>query len=434
MPRGTRILAGLAAGLIAFMVAVAADAGTTVTMWSFLDPAKKSPREIALKQLIENFEKANPDIKIRVEPQIFSELGVKFLLGHNGGNAPDTVFVNTENVGRVMRSGAAADLQALFIKDWPKEDDADFYVRAGWDAGLADGKRYAVPLFQGSTVLYYRKDLLKAAGIDPAAIKTWDQFTEAAKKLTRDVNGDGVIDVWGFGTPLSAERTGGTTSILSMLIGAQGEAWDAQCRPRYATDGGAKVIRLHADWITKHKIMPREALVNNIDATLDLFSAGKYAMSIGPIFQYTKIKNDATWDKAQLGVMPWPHWTPEKPGPQWVSGWWISAWSKSPRLKEAAKWVEYNVSKEAVRIWSVVGGQIPTRLSVFNEAEFQKPEYAYMHAMIEAWRKWSFLLPVHCNTAAFDADWNAAVHRVVIDGADPIVAMQEAEKKFRERQ
>jgi len=91
-------------------------------------------------------------------------------------------------------------------------------------------------------------------------------------------------------------------------------------------------------------------------------------------------------------------------------------------------------NRDSVRIWSTVGGQIPTRLSVFNEPEFRKPEYEYMHAMVEAWRKSSFLLPVHCNTSRFDADWNVAVQRVVIDHADPKVALQEAAKKFRERQ
>ena len=51
-----------AAALAAVLVAAGqAAAQTTVTMWSFLDPAKNTPRERVLRELIEEFEKRNPD-------------------------------------------------------------------------------------------------------------------------------------------------------------------------------------------------------------------------------------------------------------------------------------------------------------------------------------------------------------------------------------
>jgi multiple sugar transport system substrate-binding protein len=417
-------------GLMLVLPVIAGPAAgqTTVTMWSFLDPAKKSPREVALRQIIDNFERGNPGIKIKVDPQIFSELGTKFLLGHRTGAAPDVTFVNGENLTGLIKAGAAADLQQLFLARWTKEADADMYVRAGWDAPLVDGKRYAVPLFQGSTVLYFRKDLFRQAGIDPATLKTWDDFTEAAKKLTTG-------NVWGLATPLATERTGGTSSMLSMLTAAEGAAWDEQgCKPRYATPGGVKVIGLHADWITRDKIMPRDALTNDIDTTMDLFAAGRYAMAVGAIFQYTQLQQKASWNKAELGVLPWPNWNADRYGPQWVSGWWVSAWSRSPRLTESGKFLEHLISPESVKIWTMVGGQIPSRLSVFDDPELQKPELAYLKTVVEGWRNWSFLLPRGCNTARFDSDLNGALHAVVVGGTDPMKALRDAEAKFVERQ
>ena len=191
-----------AVALVAAFAASSACAQTVVTMWTFLDPAKTSGREVALKSMIDTFEKANPTIKIKVEPQVFSELMAKFLAAHNTGAAPDIIWVNTENMGALMKAGAAADLNELIASKWGSGADADFFVRAGWDASVEGKKRAAVPLFHATTSLFYRKDLLKAAGIDPASIKTWDQLAEAAKKLTLDTDKDGRIDVYGFGTPL----------------------------------------------------------------------------------------------------------------------------------------------------------------------------------------------------------------------------------------
>lgn len=409
-------------------LAADASAETTVRMWTFLNPAKKSPREVALATMIENFEKANPGVKIKVEPQIYSELGVKFLLGHKTGNAPDVVFVNTSNLGPVMRSGAAADLQDLFVKNWSDDEEKDFFIRAGWDAALIDGKRYAVPLFHATEAIFYRKDLFKAAGIDPASIKTWANFTDAVQKLTKD-------GVHGFGTPLSTEKTGGTQIQASMVVAAQGDAWDREsCKAQYATDVGIKTTDWVASLISEHKVMPKEALIATSDDIMDQFSAGRYASILAPFARFSKAKKEATWDKSQLGVLRFPNFTADKPGAHRVAGWWVAAWSKSPQLEEAAMWVEHMISPESVRLWSKVGGQVPTRSSVLKDTEFSSDDFAHVREIHAAWSANSWMLPVTCNTQRFDADLNGAVHRVVLGETSAKDALEEAEKKFAERQ
>ena len=58
----------LRTGLLSITFALAGIAGaaaqTTVTLWTFLDPNKTSPRELALKQMIADFEAKNPAIRI----------------------------------------------------------------------------------------------------------------------------------------------------------------------------------------------------------------------------------------------------------------------------------------------------------------------------------------------------------------------------------
>ena len=428
-----RRLALAACTAAAALAASQAQAQTVVTMWTFLDPAKTSGREVALKSMIESFEKANPGIKVKVEPQVFSELMAKFLAAHNTGGAPDIIWVNTENMGALMKSGAAADLNELIVSKWGSGADADFFVRAGWEASVEGKKRAAVPLFHATTSLFYRKDLFKAAGIDPASIKTWDQLAEAAKKLTVDTDKDGRIDVYGFGTPLSSERTGGTTAFTVMLV-AGGKPWTASCKANYADDVGVRSVQWHVDMINKYNAMPKEIIANHVDDVADQFTAGRYAIAVMPFARYSQVASQAKWGGDNLGILPWPNWTADKPGPQQVQGWWAAVWSKSKRAPEAAKFVEWMINQDSVRGWAVTGGQVPTRMSIWKEPAMRQPKFDYMQAVVDGWSKSSFMVPLECNTARFDADWNQAVQRVVVGGKTPKEAMQEAEKTFASRQ
>lgn len=420
----------------ALCMATGQASAQTVTVWTFLDPAKPTGRDVALKTLIERFEAANPGVKIKVESQIFSELGSKFLLGHKTGTAPDVTFINIENIGALVKAGALADLQKASISKWPAGQDADFFMRAAWDAAKSGNARYAVPLFAGTPTIFYRKDLFKQAGIDPASIKTWDALTQAAQKLTKDTNGDGTPDVWGFMTPLSPERTGGVTAVAPMIQGTRQAMWDAAtCKPRYNTDAGKRALQMHADWINVHKVMTKEALAANSDDVMEQFTAGRFAMAVGALARFANTAQAATWNGAEnLGVLPWPTWDGKTSGPQSVTGWYLGVWKNSKKLDAATRFVDALISEEGVRTWATTGGQVPIRSSVFKDAEFQKPKYEYVRQMQQAWSTWSVIAPTNCNMARFDADLNSAVHRVVLKQAEPDKALAEAEKKFIERQ
>lgn len=52
---------------------------------------------------------------------------------------------------------------------------------------------------------FYRKSHFQDAGLSDSDIKTWDGFRASAIKLTRDTNGDGKVDKYGFGHPVYPE-------------------------------------------------------------------------------------------------------------------------------------------------------------------------------------------------------------------------------------
>jgi multiple sugar transport system substrate-binding protein len=67
------------------------------------------------------------------------------------------------------------------------------------NATTQDGRLVAMPVDIAPAILFYRKDLIEAAGISEEQIqnlRNWDEFIEIGKKLTIDKDGDGKIDQW----------------------------------------------------------------------------------------------------------------------------------------------------------------------------------------------------------------------------------------------
>ncbi len=84
----------------------------------------------------------------------------------------------------------------------------------------AEGKLWAVPDWALHHAVWYRKDLFKEAGIDVLPTN-WAELKTVALKLTKDKNGDGSPDQFGFAVPWGAKFFGAQQSLFDALY-AQG--------------------------------------------------------------------------------------------------------------------------------------------------------------------------------------------------------------------
>src|ERR687896_746604 len=79
----------------------------------------------------------------------------------------------------------------------------DAYAEGIWQTTQVSGRdgTFAVPWFTEARAIYYRKDLLKKAGVDPAtAFTDWDAFRATLQKLQDSGAVDGK-ETYAFGTP-----------------------------------------------------------------------------------------------------------------------------------------------------------------------------------------------------------------------------------------
>ncbi|WP_168203867.1 ABC transporter substrate-binding protein [Humibacter ginsenosidimutans] len=112
------------------------------------------------------------------------------------GNGPDVYTISYGNIGSAVSTGALAPLNDLIKGQYLDDIDPSIakFVSAK-SSPSASLKQYAYPwLVEPSTVMFYRKDLFQAAGLDPDKPPTrWDQLPDIAAKLKKG-------NVYGLGT------------------------------------------------------------------------------------------------------------------------------------------------------------------------------------------------------------------------------------------
>ena len=107
-----------------------------------------------------------------------------------GGDTTDVLTMkNVIDYSRYANNGQLQEING--VVDKVGKDNL-----AGIDAFDMDGKYFALPYRQDFWLLYYNKDLFKAAGIEDPKDLTWEKYTEIAKKLTTEADGKKVYGTY----------------------------------------------------------------------------------------------------------------------------------------------------------------------------------------------------------------------------------------------
>jgi multiple sugar transport system substrate-binding protein len=411
--------------LLASLQQVAAQ--TTIRMWTFLNPAGTSPREVALAQIITRFERANPGIKVSVEPQVWDQLSPKFLAAARAGNAPDITWVVTDMLGESMQSGELADLRPLFIDRWTDAQRAG-RKDAFWDTCSIDGKQYCLVTSRNYIAILYRRDLFQQAGIDPASLNTWPAFTAAAQKLTQR-NAAGEVTRWGFGQAFS-ETQADPQMMIPVMLGLQGKLFESNGRAAFATPAGIAALTRQIGMVTEAKVTPPDAVGWTVDDDYEAFAAGRVAMMEGASVRVSTLQAKLGADK--VGMLLWPGENGKEHSPGMTAGWAVTLWSHGKNIPAAAKFLEYFTGPEADTILVQTAGQMPTTPeSRAASADYlNRPENAYLSVAAEGVAKYSWLVPTNIAAYGFRQVLNRAAQEVLTSKTAPEAALKAAEQTF----
>ncbi len=196
-----------------------------------------------LEKQLESFNSSQSQYHVTYAVQ--DSMEQKLLTAIASNEVPDIVLWDRFNTGVYAPKGALAPLDDYIARD--SVDMSQFYAPAV-DEMTADGVVYGIPLTVDSRILFYNKDLLEEAGVDPASITDWDSLREAAIKLTK-WDGDKLVQS-GF----SLKDVG----LFNNWIGqAGGKMIDDSTNPPTAafnTEAGLKVLEYWDQLLNEDKV------------------------------------------------------------------------------------------------------------------------------------------------------------------------------------
>ena len=316
------------------------------------------------EDLIAEFESEHPDIDVvlnHIPSAGDYEQNLATLIA--AGAAPDVFFINN-----ISLPGFAA--QDAFMPLGEFADDAfleDFFP-GHLDAFRYEGELMALPRDISNLVLFYNEDLFEEAGVEtPSAEWTWDDFMAAAQELTKDTDGDGEIDQFGFGY---------STYYLfwQPWVWSSGGRFFSDDHAEFTLDEGAALegLQYYVDLRCEANVAPTSEQAAERNAA-SMFADGDAAMIVDGRWRVAPLNNnpavDFDWD-----VAPFPAGEAGSIIDVDGSGWAISSSSDAPEA--AWEFIEFVSSADAMERWTEAGIIIPARRSVGETDAFLTPDVA----------------------------------------------------------
>lgn len=199
MARRTMIAAAALAGALAMTACSGGGAGAgggdgetgDLRVWFMQD----SVSEDAVAWLEEEFAKENPGSTLTVEMHPWEDIVSRLQTSlASKTETPDIVEIGNTKTATFANVGALADISDLY-----DEVGGDDLIPSFVDQATLDGKTYAYPLYAGTSVVFYRTDLLEKAGVE--APETLDDLVAAAAAVQK-ANPDGVDGFKGMYFPV----------------------------------------------------------------------------------------------------------------------------------------------------------------------------------------------------------------------------------------
>jgi len=319
----------------------------------------------AYRELIKAFNAVAPEIQVEFIPVGRArDHMAKLATGFAAGSPPDLFLVNFRRFGQFASRGVLEPLGQR-LTERGKFRESDYYAQP-IEAFRFEGALTCVPQNVSSLVVYYNVTLFKQAGLSPPSPDwTWTDFQRMAKVLTRDTDGDGKTDVWGFGW----ERT--LVRIAPMVWQAGGDIVDDLNKPTRLTmdTPAAKEALDFLRYFATEKLTPPLADIKSEDYE-PRFARGTMAMAMNSRRFTPMLRANAAldWDVAPLPRHP-------KSG-QATTILHSDAYcmAKASTNKEAAfRFVEFAVGPAGSAILTRTGRTVPALKSAALSSDFLDP-------------------------------------------------------------
>lgn len=243
---------------------VGAGEKQTLTVWGMGAEGEK------LGDVAKQYEKAHPNITIKVTPVGWDVAHQKLVSAAAAGTLPDVVQMGGTFIGEFVDLGA---LEPVDTKTFHAKD----FFPAGWQQGVVDGKAYGVPWYVDVRALYYRTDLAKRAGITrPPA--SWPELKKDAAAFQHKAH-----TKWGL--QLQAGGLDTVQNFYPFLYSAGGAIVDGNDKVAIDKPASVRAVKEYASYfsagLASRRIQPGYDVTKDFNSgDVPMFFSGPWTMSL----------------------------------------------------------------------------------------------------------------------------------------------------------
>jgi sorbitol/mannitol transport system substrate-binding protein len=282
------------------------------------------------------FEKEYPGIKVKFATYTEGDLRAaieKDVSTHS--NAFNVIMIGPYETPLFAKNGWLDNLSTQFMASDPSYDASDILPSIS-KALSYDGSLYSVPFYGESSMLYYRKDLFKAAGLTMPAHPTWAQVAAFAAKLNSPgkVSGICLRGLAGWGDNMAS---------LDTVVNTFGGEWfNTNWQPQLTSPAFEAATNFYVNLVRKDG--EPGASADSFNQLLTLYGQGKCAMWYDSTVAATSI--DTTYPSvfAQTGYAYAPVDKTTSSG--WLWSWALGIPQGTANQGAAWKFVSWATSKQ----------------------------------------------------------------------------------------
>ena len=427
--RRTRLMAAMGIGAAILLVsagskvalAQAPAAPVEITYATFLDPNNQNdPRAAAQMKAIAAFEKANPNIKVKVQVDPTQQASLRALRSRS--STPDLFRVANFSLPEFVATNSMVPMDDLLKRD--NISETDWLIPLG--AGKVNGKIYGMQQDYRIPILLYRKKLLQQVGVTPPT--TWDEVCISGGKLGTLPN------IVGYAVPVGTSGgLGGAQplaeNMFSSMVSEDSGKYFADNNREFIADK-AQVIRslqTMKDLYGKCKATPLTGVQFGYTEVHDGLRAGTVAMATFGLFRFRAIETGGAGE--DLGWAPPPAYKPN--GKQITYGYMVSINSNTANKEAAWQFAKFMGSPEGQAI-TAEGGEVVARTSVYNSPYFASPAGTRQKQWSQLVKERGQMVNYSVLTTTFNQILGDAVQRMLLRNGTAEEAYAEIDTKYKE--
>jgi multiple sugar transport system substrate-binding protein len=316
-----------------------------------------------VQKLIPDFERRNPDIKVKVQRIPWTAAQEKLITAYASDNLPDVFQLGNTWVPQFAILNAIENLNEWI--ELSQKIKSENYFSGIWETNRINGSIYGIPWYIDTRVLFYRKDILEKAGFGPPP-KSWDELYILSKKIKEVQNNP---DKYAIYLPTNEWAP-------FVIFGLQAGSTLLKQNNSYGNFSGEAFKKAFEYLIRFHKEGLAPVGISRVTNVYQAFAEEYFAIYIsGPwnVNEFKKWMKGGLRDKWMTAPLPGPN--ESTPGVSLAGGSSLVMSKKSRKKKEVWQFIEYlSESETQLKFYHLIS-DLPAVKSTWQDTSLKNNRY-----------------------------------------------------------